>query len=250
MGNNPRLIMGLGVVAVAGLLVTAMTGAKLIGIIVVLAAIAGIVFLIRSGRTTADDFFEPPAERPAPAARRAPEPEPLVEDEAEYDEPVAAVASDGGLPTWDGGEPLAAWSPPADEDTDDTSDAVSELEDLDDLDFGDDEDEWATLDDEFQEIVEDEADEADEEEALEAEPLPEFEFEEEELEPEPEPAKGGGGFSFGNNSKIQQIEDVHTADDIMASSAATELEISSDKGENSELARLLAKVQSRLAAYD
>lgn len=48
-------------------------------------------------------------------------------------------------------------------------------------------------------------------------------------------------------------EDVASADDIMAASEATELHIAGEEesgGEDSELARLLAKVQARLAAYE
>jgi len=47
-------------------------------------------------------------------------------------------------------------------------------------------------------------------------------------------------------------EDVATADDIMAASVATELHIEEApaEGDDSELARLLAKVQARLAAYE
>jgi hypothetical protein len=44
-------------------------------------------------------------------------------------------------------------------------------------------------------------------------------------------------------------EDVSSADDILAASQATELQVTAD-GENSELAKLLAKVQARLAAYE
>jgi hypothetical protein len=43
-------------------------------------------------------------------------------------------------------------------------------------------------------------------------------------------------------------EAVSSADDIMAASQATELQVESD--DNSELAKLLAKVQARLAAYE
>jgi hypothetical protein len=45
-------------------------------------------------------------------------------------------------------------------------------------------------------------------------------------------------------------EDVSSADDILAASQATELHMTEDNGENSELAKLLAKVQARLAAYE
>ncbi len=43
-------------------------------------------------------------------------------------------------------------------------------------------------------------------------------------------------------------EDVSSADDIMAASQATELHV--EQEDNSELAKLLAKVQARLAAYE
>ena len=47
-------------------------------------------------------------------------------------------------------------------------------------------------------------------------------------------------------------ENVESADDIMAASQATELHVEDEDagGDNSELAKLLAKVQSRLAAYE
>lgn len=47
-------------------------------------------------------------------------------------------------------------------------------------------------------------------------------------------------------------ENVESADDIMAASQATELHVEEEDagGDNSELAKLLAKVQSRLAAYE
>ena len=45
-------------------------------------------------------------------------------------------------------------------------------------------------------------------------------------------------------------EAVSSADDIMAASQATELQVQQDNDDNSELAKLLAKVQARLAAYE
>jgi hypothetical protein len=44
-------------------------------------------------------------------------------------------------------------------------------------------------------------------------------------------------------------EDVSSDDDILAASQATELQVAAE-GENTELAKLLAKVQARLAAYE
>jgi hypothetical protein len=54
-------------------------------------------------------------------------------------------------------------------------------------------------------------------------------------------------FSFSSGPVIDE-QAVKTADDIMAASQATELQV--DDGADSELARLLAKVQARLAAYE
>jgi hypothetical protein len=54
-------------------------------------------------------------------------------------------------------------------------------------------------------------------------------------------------FSFGNASHFVN-EDVSDADDIMAASQATELHLAN--GEQTELQKLLAKVQIRLSAYE
>jgi hypothetical protein len=54
---------------------------------------------------------------------------------------------------------------------------------------------------------------------------------------------------FGVPADLTPInEDVSSADDIMAASQATELQVQQE--DNSELAKLLAKVQARLAAYE
>jgi hypothetical protein len=55
-------------------------------------------------------------------------------------------------------------------------------------------------------------------------------------------------FSFSSAPKPIDESAVQTSDDIMAASEAVELNVSD--GEDSELARLLAKVQQRLAAYE
>jgi hypothetical protein len=57
-----------------------------------------------------------------------------------------------------------------------------------------------------------------------------------------------GGFSFSSAPSPINEAAVQTDDDIMAASQATELQV--DAGADSELARLLAKVQQRLAAYE
>ncbi len=61
-------------------------------------------------------------------------------------------------------------------------------------------------------------------------------------------ASSGGAFSF-TSAPMVINEDVESADDIMAASHATELELDEDAAD-SELAKLLAKVQARLAAYE
>jgi hypothetical protein len=68
-----------------------------------------------------------------------------------------------------------------------------------------------------------------------------------ELDDEPVVATSGSAFSFSAAPAVIN-EEVSTADDIMAASTATELHVE-DAGD-SELARLLAKVQARLSAYE
>jgi hypothetical protein len=57
-----------------------------------------------------------------------------------------------------------------------------------------------------------------------------------------------GDFSFSSAPTPINEAAVKSSDDIMAASQATELNVA--EGEDSELARLLAKVQQRLAAYE
>lgn len=61
--------------------------------------------------------------------------------------------------------------------------------------------------------------------------------------PQPKPSLFGAPSDF-----VRINEDVSSADDIMAASQATELQV--EQEDNSELAKLLAKVQARLAAYE
>jgi hypothetical protein len=57
-----------------------------------------------------------------------------------------------------------------------------------------------------------------------------------------------GSFSFSSTPQPINEAAVQTPDDVMAASEAVELHVAD--GEDSELARLLAKVQQRLAAYE
>ncbi|MCC5952066.1 MAG: hypothetical protein JJU45_08210 [Acidimicrobiia bacterium] len=65
---------------------------------------------------------------------------------------------------------------------------------------------------------------------------------------ETEPAAGPSGGLFSVPAPID--ETVESDDDIMRASEATELAIDDDGGDDSELAKLLLKVQARLAAYE
>jgi hypothetical protein len=148
-------------------------------------------------------------------------------------------AAGGGLPTWSP-EPLATWSPPEDasepeeitftsfeEATDDDLDTSTfeELAGFDDLD--------AVAEADTYEVAEDAGTDVEYEEAVEA-------------EVEAEPVRTS---LFSAPAPIR--EDVSSADDILEASHATELHIEApDTSDNSELAKLLAKVQSRLAAYE
>lgn len=256
MGKNPRVLIGLGLVAVLGIAIMLVGENKSIGAVVTILAIGGAVLFLRSGAGTGDDdFFEAPDERPARSSRSAAASTATVEPLEEYEADFEEAEESEGLPSWGGAEPLTAWTPPEDLEEEE-EERYEEEEDatlsaFEELDFGA-EDEFATLDEEFEELVEEAEPEPLPTFDLEVEPLPTFDLEAEPLPTyEPEPvAEKPKGFSFGNNSLIKEIEDVHSDDDIMKSSAATELALSADKGENSELARLLAKVQSRLAAYD
>lgn len=170
------------------------------------------------------------------------------EDEEAYldtslaDEAPAASsggAAGGGLPTWSP-EPLATWSPPEDaepaeeitftsldepEEELDTS-TFDELASFDDLD--------AVAEVDTYEVAADSGTDVEYEEAVEA-------------EVEAEPVRTS---LFSAPAPIR--EDVSSADDILEASHATELHIGDEPGaaDNSELAKLLAKVQSRLAAYE
>jgi hypothetical protein len=178
--------------------------------------------------------------------------------------PSAAPPAGGGLPTWSGPDVSAAddievvdeapaadwdtwdseWAGDADGDTI-TEDAANPLDNLDQL-------------DDIDPIAEVERLDALDEDEFDA--LGGLDLEEddvvvlESVEEDEEPvaadsgASSGGAFSF-TSAPVVINEDVESADDIMAASQATELELDEDAAD-SELAKLLAKVQARLAAYE
>lgn len=262
MGKNAKL--GIGALVVVLLALAAATQGPLIGIGVLVVGGLGLVVLYQrlpddddrgdggdggsapkkkgkelTGKKRLDALLDSQAEGGTTSTKSRPAPAPTGE----------------GLPTWGGG--LDTWTPPAEEaevaeeapannwdtwdnnwsgdDADtltlDTENPLDNLDQLDDIDpiaeveridagedsisFDEFEEEWSVTDDAGTDTVEDTASE--------------------------------GAFSFGSAPPIIN-EDVTSADDIMAASHATELD--EEATDDSELAKLLAKVQARLAAYE
>lgn len=223
MSKTIRVYLVVAVLAVVGLYVgVKVLENNLVGILIAAIALIGGVYLLRRETEDEGDFFSTPTkteEREAEA----------FEEEAETTGPAGRTAEP--LATW---EPeLQPWSPPeADSPMVIEQETVVE-EELDVLDL----EELERID----EFVEAEAEAAALEEteaAAREEPIDQVEDEE---------ALGVGA------PVIDEIEDVHSDDDIMKASHATELSVTgaaAGGSDNSELAKLLAKVQSRLAAYE
>ena len=186
----------------------------LVGVGIAVLALLGGLYLLRRESADEGDFFEAPIEE-------AEEPGEGAFTQTATAEPLAA---------WEPTDGLATWSPPEESgEPDILVEEVEVLEDEEPLDLLDLE-ELEHID----EFVEAEA-------AEQAEATFEGAIEEE------EPAQGEAAHA----PVIEEIEDVHSDDDIMKASAATELSVTApEASDNSELAKLLAKVQSRLAAYE
>jgi hypothetical protein len=220
-----RVYLLVAIVAVIGLYVgfVAMDPSQpVIGIgIAVIAALIG-VFLLRQTSSDDDEFFEAPDE--ADTAPRA---------SAAATDTLATWEPAEGLATWEPSEGLATWEPPEAAEAEleppeplEPVGAFAEEEPLDALDL----EEIEHID----EFVEAEAEQH----------APSFtEVDEVEVEAD----------SGLRSSVIEEIEAVQNDDDILKASHATELSVTAPAaagGDNSELAKLLAKVQSRLAAYE
>lgn len=224
MSKTIRVYLVVAVVAVIGLFVgVQVLSSPLVGVLIaVIALIAGVYFLRRESADQGD-FFETPADEP--------------EDTTESPRASTATATAEPLATWEPTEGLATWTPPEEDEAPAASTTFVEEDEepLDVLDL----EELEHID----EFVEAEA-------AEQAEPdIAIFEDEEEEeVVEEPEPELVGADHA---STVIEEIEDVHSDDDIMKASHATELSVTApEAADNSELAKLLAKVQSRLAAYE
>lgn len=224
MGDNAKALIGLGIVVVlaaVAYLVAGDNGIIAAGIVLIVGLIGIFVLTKRGGGSSTSDEYE-------------------YEDADEGDAPAASTGgsstgSGGGLPTWSA-EPLATWSPPEDGADEPEPAYASFDDDLDTSTF----DELASFDDvdavaevDTYETVTDDGTDVEYEEVVEA-------------EVEPEPVKTS---LFSAPAPIR--EDLHSDEEILEASHATELHVpDAGAGDNAELAKLLAKVQSRLAAYE
>jgi hypothetical protein len=216
VGKNKALV-GAGVLVALGVVV-AIVGNRVIGLIVVVAALVLGFIAVRQGSSERAGFLEPESDEDYDVGAGT---------TTTFAEPVEA------LPTWQP-EPLATWSPP-EELVATEVEALPSFEEFESLRSMDsmDEGEFMTEVERLDELAEDGG-------------FEEFEYETE-VE-EPAPAKSGSLFSA--PAPIREIEDVHSDEDILRASAATSLNVAPASGGNTELAKLLAKVQSRLAAYE
>jgi len=221
VGDNAKALIGLGIVVVlaaVAYLVAGDNGIIAAGIVLIVGLIGIFVLTKRNGGggSSSDEYeYEDADDDVAPTA--------------------TATGSGGGLPTWSA-EPLATWSPPEDDGAVDEPEPVyasfdddDDLATFDELAAFDDVDAVAEVD--TYETVTDDGTDVEYEEVIEA-------------EVEPEPVKTS---LFSAPAPIR--EDLSSDEDILEASHATELHVP-DGGENTELAKLLAKVQSRLAAYE
>jgi hypothetical protein len=270
LGKTVRVYLGVAVVAVIGLIVAVVTEQLVIGLAIVVIAGLGGMFLLR--QVTADDeeeFFEAPeADEPQPKARSTAseplatwEPEGLTpwtppEDAA----PTTTAVADNSFDTTtyeeldtvdlDDLQHLDALVEPADgvDDRADTSSFETTSFDTSSFDTGS--FDGGTLEDRSTDGSSFES------APFESTTYDTNPFESSSLEAssrEPASSDRGGNDNFANSmfGGGSAIEDVHSDDDIMAASHATELTVvAPDASDNSELAKLLAKVQSRLAAYE
>jgi hypothetical protein len=161
--------------------------------------------------------------------------------------PTARPSAGGGLPTWSPSG-LDTWTPPAEKDEPAAIEPPAAKEEAPAA------SEWDSWDDDWDgaTVVEDE--DAEDENPLaaldrldEIDPIAEVERLEGLSDEEKTPPKKSG-FSFSSAPPVINEESIETADDIMAASEAMELHV--EAGGDSELAKLLAKVQARLSAYE
>jgi hypothetical protein len=272
LSKTVRVYIVVAVLAVVGLYIgVQVLEQPLVGVLIAAIAVIGGLYLLNRESNDGDGFFSTPDSRgddDDDDVDDAPEPPRRA--------PRSSTATAEPLATWEG-EGLTPWTPP-----ETTSDAEIEVVheeeeeefqldavDLEELDHIDD---FLETETSAEPETVDEFDELDLDELLEP-------------ESEPEPVDDFDAFStdsfstdsFSTDSlstdtltdelathdevdesdemlaELHELEDVHTSDDIMKASEATSLEhtgAAAGGADNSELAKLLAKVQSRLAAYE
>lgn len=229
MSKAIRVYLIVAVLAVIGLFIGLKVPAEpnyIVAIGIPVLALAGGLYLLRRESADEGDFFETPKG-----------------ERAEPDEPAASTATATAEPlaTWDPSEGgLATWTPPEEDEAPAASTTFVEEEEEEPLDVLDLE-ELEPID----EFVEAEAAEQAEPDIAVIEEEVDVEVD---VEVDEEPELVG---AEAHATVIDEIEDVHSDDDIMKASHATELSVTApEASDNSELAKLLAKVQSRLAAYE
>lgn len=208
--------IGVAVVAIAGLVVgVQVLNQPIIGIAIAVVALLIGIFLLRRTDEESEEFFEAPDD--------------------DYDEPVASTgtATAEPLAAWEP-EGLTPWTPPETDDTDGGDVLVAEAEEapFDTTTFE------PSFESDLAEADLEDLERIDEFVGSESEEFGSFTTEEGEEDEE--------------DAFLAPIdEDVHSDDEILAASHATELHVEATSGNaNSELAKLLAKVQDRLAAYE
>lgn len=285
MGRNAKL----GIAVVVVLLLVGFTfaaGQMLLAIATVIIGGVGIFFLLRQDDDEDDDDDEGPVrtKRDPKAKKGKARLDEILDDKAARSgetttrrAPASPAPSSGGLPTWTPGSVDASgpsvddiddldagsdsswdtwekeWPQGDDADTlvledDDPLGSLDRLDDIDPvaevevIDTTTDDDPFASL---RSDIVIDDSFELDELDELDS--LDDLADLDADLAESPAPAASGSAFSFAAAPAVIN-EEVSTADDIMAASTATELHV--EEAGDSELARLLAKVQARLSAYE
>lgn len=275
MGKNQKLLIGALAVLIVALLVLVIFNSPVLALgFLVLGGLGVVAFMARlpgddgGGGSTKTDRSKGKGRRKLDHA---------IENQrtAEKPPPAARTGSGGGLPAWNP-TALDTWTPPslsepeavapveetgqwdtwdndwATQGTDtlaeDESNPLDELDRLDDIDPIAEVERLDALDNEAAYDPLAALDTVEEIDDLDYQDEPELEVDLD-LDAEVRPAKSGG-FSFASAPPVIN-EEVETADDIMAASQATELELPDlGEGGDSELARLLAKVQARLSAYE
>jgi hypothetical protein len=273
VGTNAKLRIAAGVVLVLGLLAV-ITGNALPGIVLILLGAGGIFYVMRQ---PADDEDDGGTTKKRAKGAKSKLDSALEAKKSTTGQAPTAPRTGGGLPTWNP-TALDTWSPPSLSDRDAVEEEPASSSEWDtwgswENNDADDDSDTITLDDDNPLDALDSLDDIDpiaEVERLDSldaesydplgsldttEELDDFEFEDdfdESLLSDDEPVveKSSGGFSFSSAPAVINEEEIKTADDIMAASHATELELPIADGGDSELARLLAKVQARLSAYE